>query len=133
MIILAVQLERYSGCALMKNGKILFSSSEERFSRIKLDSSFPKLSILAALKKTGIKSKEIDKVLICSTKVTLYASLVNLYADQSVSDQLYLMKNYWEPKLVYNKKKNFLYFFKDKIKYEKYIDKKLKLGCKKKQ
>ena len=74
MIILALQLEKCSGCALMKNGKILFSSSEERFSRIKSDSLFPKLSISAALKTTGIKANEIDKVLICTTGVSLYAS-----------------------------------------------------------
>ena len=120
MIILALQLEKCSGCALMKNGKILFSSSEERFSRIKSDSLFPKLSISAALKTTGIKANEIDKVLICSTEVTLYASLLNLYSSQSVSDQLYMMKNYWEPKLIDNKKVNFLYFLKDKIQYDRY-------------
>ena len=34
----------------MKDGKILFSSSEERFTRVKSDSIFPKLSIAAALK-----------------------------------------------------------------------------------
>ena len=46
MILLSVTLEKCSGCAIMKNGKILYSSSEERFSRVKSDSSFPKKSIL---------------------------------------------------------------------------------------
>ena len=104
MIVLALQLEKSSGCSLMKDGKILFSSSEERFSRVKSDSLFPKMSIKAALETTSIKPKEIDKILICSTEVTLYASLVNLYSSLSVSDQINMMKRYWEPKLVQKKK-----------------------------
>ena len=120
MIILALQLEKSSGCALMKDGKILFSSSEERFTRVKSDSIFPKFSIAAALKTTNIKSKEIDKILICSNEVTLYASLVNLYSSLSVEDQIRMMKKYWEPKLVLSKKVNFLYFLKDKIQFNKY-------------
>ena len=94
MIILALQLEKSSGCALMKDVKIIFSSSEERFSRIKSDSLFPKLAIKAALKTTSIKPSQIDKILICSTEVTLYASLVNLYSLFSVSDQINMMKKY---------------------------------------
>ena len=120
MIILALQLEKSSGCALMKDGKILFSSSEERFTRVKSDSIFPKFSIAAALKTTNIKSKEIDKILICSNEVTLYASLVNLYSSLSVEDQIRMMKKYWEPKLVLSKKVNFFYFLKDKIQFNKY-------------
>jgi len=120
MIVLALQLEKSSGCSLMKDGKILFSSSEERFSRVKSDSLFPKMSIKAALETTSIKPKEIDKILICSTEVTLYASLVNLYSSLSVSDQINMMKRYWEPKLVQKKKVNFLYFLKDKIQYDRY-------------
>ena len=120
MVILALQLEKCSGCALMKNGEIIYSSSEERFTRIKSDSLFPKESIKSALKTTSIKASQIDKILICSSEVTLYASLVNLYSSLTVSDQIKMMKEYWEPKLVYNKKVNFLYFLKDKIQYNRY-------------
>lgn len=120
MKILALQLEKSSGCALMIDGKIIFSSSEERFTRIKSDSLFPKKSIKAALKYGKIKTKELDKILICSTEVTLYASLVNLYSSLDVKDQLKMMKLYWEPKLIKNKKRSFLYFLKDKIQFDRY-------------
>ena len=109
MKILALQLEKSSGCAIMVDGKIVFSSSEERFTRIKSDSSFPKQSIHFGLKIAGIKSQELDKVLICSKEVTLYASLVNLYSSLSVNDQLKMMKEYWEPRLVQGKTVSFLY------------------------
>ena len=120
MKILALQLEKSSGCALMIDGKIIFSSSEERFTRIKSDSLFPKNSIKAALKYGKIKAKELDKILICSKEVTLYASLVNLYSSLNVKDQLRMMKLYWEPKLIEKKKRSFLYFLKDKIQFDRY-------------
>tara|TARA_E500000178_G_scaffold2908_2_gene3088 strand:- start:5950 stop:7773 length:1824 start_codon:yes stop_codon:yes gene_type:complete len=120
MKVLALQLEKSSGCALMINGEIVFSSSEERFTRIKSDSLFPKKSIKAALENGKIKANELDKILICSTEVTLYASLVNLYSSLNVKDQLRMMKLYWEPKLIENKKRSFLYFLKDKIQFKRY-------------
>ena len=120
MKVLALQLEKSSGCALMIDGQIVFSSSEERFTRIKSDSLFPKKSIKAALDHAKIRAKELDKILICSTEVTLYASLVNLYSSLNVEDQLRMMKLYWEPKLIKNKKRSFLYFLKDKIQFNRY-------------
>ena len=116
MKILALQLEKSSGCALMIDGEIVFSSSEERFTRIKSDSLFPKASIKAALEHAKIKAKDLNKILICSNEVTLYASLVNLYSTLDVKDQLRMMKLYWEPKLVKNKKRSFFLFF-TKIKF----------------
>ncbi len=120
MIILALQLEKSSGCAIMKDGKIVYSTSEERFTRIKSDSSFPKQSIINGLKTVGITANELDKVLICSNEVTLYAALVNLYSTLSVTDQLRMMKEYWEPKLVHGKTISFLYMLQDKIQRNTY-------------
>jgi predicted NodU family carbamoyl transferase len=45
MKILSITLEKCSGCAIMIDDKIIFSSSEERYTRIKSDSSFPRKSI----------------------------------------------------------------------------------------
>ena len=75
MILLSVTLEKCSGCAIMKNGKIIYSSSEERFSRIKADSSFPKKSILNGLKISKISPEKIDKVLISGFELSLCSSL----------------------------------------------------------
>ena len=44
MKILAITLEKCSGCAIFVDDEIIFSSSEERYTRIKSDSSFPKNS-----------------------------------------------------------------------------------------
>ena len=80
MKILAVTLEKCSGCALLIDDEIVFSTSEERYSRIKSDSSFPKESILHALKFENIQGNEVDQVIICGNKLSLIPSLTNEYS-----------------------------------------------------
>ena len=48
--------------ALLRDGEIIFGGTEERFSRIKKDNSFPKRSIQAALDYAGIEAKDLDAV-----------------------------------------------------------------------
>ncbi len=49
-----------SAACLIKDGKIIAASAEERFSRVKHDSSYPKLAIEFCLDKAGIKTKDLD-------------------------------------------------------------------------
>ena len=77
MKILAVTLEKCSGCAIFVDDKVVFSASEERYSRIKSDSSFPLNSIKDALHFTGLQGKDLDKVIICGNKISLIPSLIN--------------------------------------------------------
>ena len=49
MKVLAITLEKCSGCAVLIDDKIVFSASEERYSRINSDYSFPQNSIYDAL------------------------------------------------------------------------------------
>ncbi|MDO8487670.1 MAG: carbamoyltransferase N-terminal domain-containing protein [Candidatus Curtissbacteria bacterium] len=51
-----------SAVCLIKDGKILAASAEERFSRKKHDSEFPILAIEFCFKKAGIKIKDVDFV-----------------------------------------------------------------------
>ena len=51
-----------SGACIFKNNKLLFSSTEERFSRIKNDNSFPINSILACLKFANIQITDLEKI-----------------------------------------------------------------------
>ena len=91
MKILAVTLEKCSGCALMINNKITFSTSEERYSRIKSDSSFPIEAITHALEFANIEGKDLDQVIICGNMLSLIPSLTNEYSTISVDEQLKLM------------------------------------------
>ena len=120
MKILAVTLEKCSGCALLIDDDIVFSTSEERYSRIKSDSSFPKESITHALKFANIQGDDLDQVIICGNKLSLIPSLTNEYSTLDVEDQLKIMKNYWYPTLVEKKSISFLEVIKDKINLEQF-------------
>jgi len=115
MKILALTLEKCSGCAIFVDDKIIFASSEERYSRIKSDSSFPLNSIKEALEYSGLKGKDFDKIIICGNKISLIPSLINEYSTFSLDDQIKSMEEYWYPKLVLGEKRSFLEIFKDKI------------------
>ena len=120
MKILAITLEKCSGCAVLIDDKIVFSTSEERYSRIKSDSSFPKNSINDALSFLGLKGTDFDKVIICGNRLSLLAPLMNEYSTFSVNDQIRAMEEYWYPNLVLGKNKSFLEIFKDKINLDQF-------------
>jgi carbamoyltransferase len=51
-----------SAAALVCDGKLVFASQEERFSRVKQDSGFPVRAVVAALDSTSISMNEIDLI-----------------------------------------------------------------------
>jgi carbamoyltransferase len=51
-----------SAVALVGDGRVLFAAEEERFSRIKHDSSFPRLAIRAALEHSGTSLRDLDGI-----------------------------------------------------------------------
>lgn len=120
MKILAITLEKCSGCAVLEDDKITFSSSEERYTRIKSDSSFPKNSINDALTHSGLEGDDFDKIIICGNKISLIPSLINEYSTFSVDDQIRAMDEYWYPNLVLKQNKLFLDVFKDKINVDQF-------------
>ena len=120
MKILAVTLEKCSGCAIFVDDRIVFSSSEERYSRIKSDSSFPLNSIKDGLNYTKLQGKDFDKIIICGNKISLIPSLINEYSSFSLEDQIKAMDEYWYPNLVLGENKSFLEVFKDKINLEQF-------------
>ena len=100
MKILAITLEKCSGCTVLIDDKIIFSTSEERYSRIKSDSSFPRNSINDALSFSGLKGADFDNVIICGNVISLIPSLINEYSIFSVDDQIRAIEEYWYPNLV---------------------------------
>ncbi len=120
MKILAVTLERCSGCSLFVDDKIVFSSSEERYTRKKSDSLFPENSIKHALEYCNVEPDELDHVLICGNRLSLIPSIMREYSTFTVDDQLRSMKEYWYPKLIQNKDISYVELFKNKINLENY-------------
>ncbi len=64
-----------SSAALVENGRVIFASSEERFSRVKYDMAFPRRSIEAALAFRGVKLQEIDYFAVGYPPSSFYGDL----------------------------------------------------------
>ena len=62
MYILGICNDETASACLMKNGEIIFAASEERFSRKKLDNSFPQKSIESCLNFAKIELKDVDAI-----------------------------------------------------------------------
>ncbi|MBN1542978.1 hypothetical protein JW992_12600, partial [candidate division KSB1 bacterium] len=64
-----------SSVALVKDGKLVFAASEERYSRIKYDRSFPAQALQAALRFQNIELADIDFVAVGYPPSSFYGDL----------------------------------------------------------
>jgi carbamoyltransferase len=55
-------LDKDSTVTIVEDGKVLFAAGEERFTRVKLQTGFPWLSLQAAFDATGARAEDIDVV-----------------------------------------------------------------------
>lgn len=69
--------------AILKKGKILFAASEERYTRIKHDGSFPKQSLEVAFRYLNLKLSSINTVAIGYPKRKAFSVLYNRYFYES--------------------------------------------------
>jgi carbamoyltransferase len=58
------------GAALIEDGELRVAINEERFSRRKLETKFPQLSVQACLRHAGLQPKDIDAVAYCTFDVS---------------------------------------------------------------
>ena len=65
-VIVGLQVGITSTCAVYRDGVIKYAASEERYARIKNYTSFPDLSIAAALKECNLTSSDIESVILVS-------------------------------------------------------------------
>ena len=68
-----------SAAALLKNGEIVAAAQEERFSRKKHDSRFPKNAVLYCLKSQGINLSDIKKVVYYEKPLLTFERLLETY------------------------------------------------------
>ena len=68
-----------SAVTLVEDGEIIYASQEERFSRIKHDSRFPKLALKDLLKFRQIKLKEIDFIVFFEKPFLKFERLIETY------------------------------------------------------
>jgi carbamoyltransferase len=68
-----------SAAALVTDGKIIAAAQEERFSRIKNDSDFPKRAAEFCLRSVGLKSADLDAVVFYDKPVLKFTRLLETY------------------------------------------------------
>ncbi|HOX86300.1 MAG TPA: carbamoyltransferase C-terminal domain-containing protein [bacterium] len=64
-----------SSVALVKDGKLIFAASEERYTRIKYDRAFPKNALQAALRFGGVELDEVDYFAVGYPPSAFYSDL----------------------------------------------------------
>jgi len=91
-----------SAASLLKNGEIVAAVQEERFSRKKHDSSFPKRSILYCLKSQGIDLSRIKEVVYYEKPFLTFERLLETYlgsAPRGIRSFITAMQVWLEEKL----------------------------------
>ena len=68
-----------SAAALLKNGEIIAAAQEERFSRKKHDSRFPKNAVSYCLKSQGIKLSDVKEVVYYEKPLLTFERLLETY------------------------------------------------------
>ena len=74
-----------SAAAIILNGKVIAAAQEERFTRIKHDSSYPKKAINYVLKEAGLKLNDIDYVVFYEKPFLKFERLLETYVGFSPS------------------------------------------------
>ena len=120
MNILGLSLGILSTAALSKGNKIIACCSEERFSRLKNDESFPLKSIEYCLEEGGIEGPDLDAVVIGGLQLNLNTHLMRKYSKWSINDHFDLMNNFWKPKLIDGEDVDYNEIFKSKIDTDQY-------------
>ena len=123
-IIIGINWEQNSTAALMIEGKIIASVSEERFSRVKNDERYPKKAIDWILTEYGIKKDDIYKICVISEVWAPGYTLTRHYTKFSVQDYISEQKKIWFERIYKKKKVSQVAVFKKKIDYNQYPGKK---------
>ncbi len=103
MIILGISEGHEAHACVLRDGVLLAAVAEERLSRIKTDSRYPRRAIDAVLTIAGIDPGEIDLVAFAGKSDWLWATLYNKHAKFSVQDWIDECDLYWKPTLLEGK------------------------------
>jgi len=95
-----------SAAAILVDGKIIAAAQEERFSRLKHDSSFPKSSIKFVLKKANINLKDIDYIVFYEKPFLKFERLLKTYLSIAPSGYQSFLKSIpiWIKEKIFQKK-----------------------------
>lgn len=98
MKILGISDTHEAAAALMIDGKIIASSAEERFSRLKSDMGYPFQAIRFCLDFAGIQSQDLDAVVLATNNSPAAHIRIKREATFSIKDWVDEQNLYWKKK-----------------------------------
>ena len=125
MKIIGIGWHLCSTVSLFDKDRISYISSEERFSRLKNDDSFPIKALRNLLRFNNLRMNDIDYFAITSKTCPGASELIKSYSQWSVQDYLKQQNDYWFPKIYKNKNMNELNVMKKSFKLNDIYKKKL--------
>lgn len=114
--ILGIQVGITSGCSIYYDGRIVYASSEERFTKVKNETCFPFLSIKNAL--SFLKRERIPRPslgIVPSLNMDFCHFLMRREATFSIADYIKEQHEYYLPRIYQNKKVDYQEIFKHKF------------------
>jgi carbamoyltransferase len=84
-----------ASAVILKNGEIIAAAQEERFSRVRHDSSFPFRSISYCLNEAGIKIQSLDKIVFYEDPDLKFKRLKKTYSDFFPQSIPLILSTYW--------------------------------------
>jgi carbamoyltransferase len=104
VIILGISEAHEAHACIVRDGELIAAIAEERLTKIKTDSRYPRKSIDSVIKIAGISPEEIDAVAFASKSDWIWQTLYNKHATFSVQDWIEECEIYWKPALLEGKK-----------------------------
>lgn len=98
MKILGISDTHEAAAALMIDGKIIASSAEERFSRLKSDMGYPSKAIRFCLDFAGIQPQDLDAVALATNDSPAAHIRIKREATFSIKDWIDEQNLYWKKK-----------------------------------
>jgi carbamoyltransferase len=103
-----------SAACILKNGKIIAAAQEERFTRVKHDSSYPHNSIQFVLKYADLKLSEVDQIVFFEKPFLKFERLLETYVafapkgffSFAKAMPLWIKEKLFQKNLLFNKLKN---------------------------
>lgn len=111
MIVLGLNEGHMSSAALVKDGKLLAATCEERFTRKKNEMGYPEKSIEFCLNYTKTKKENIDYVVTVTNDLPAFNEAIKRYPNFTLDDYLKENKEYWKPLLLENKDVDYFSLF----------------------
>jgi carbamoyltransferase len=116
MIILGLHDNHSASVCLLVDGEVLAVAEEERFTRIKMDSGFPKNAIDALMEEYPEELSKIDAVAVACVHQSFNDFAIKRYPNFKIKDFLVEEKRYWLP-LLNGEKPDYLNVMHDYVDY----------------